>query len=858
MTSCPRGISQYRVVKSTSIKSCQAGILSLCLFGAAHPAAAEKPEKTYIFFSGKKSDTPKKYPFVSNVPPDLIDGTARAQLSKSAWEEEPERTAFDVFLGGTLKGTGIAQYTDSWVEIDNPKDVAEQLAGREVDGVLPLLSGRIEGERVIDGIGAIKADSKIFRLTITLDKKFFPGKEALEQQLAEPQKDFSLQQRIGAALSGSVDDGARGALSFLTLGSKGDFWGKADGALVQGGKSELNELTLSKIIGVTQSQAGFLRSPGQFFGQSLDYLGVRFKTSEDLVSNFNDLRGSAFDIFVPARSRVEFYRGQRLLSVQVFDFGVQTVDTSMFPPGSYDVDVVIREDSGNITRERRFFAKSGLLPIRSRPIFSFEGGVVRDGLNPDNDIPLHQSSVRFRAASAAQVEASLYGVDKTTLGSLGILGLYQDTILSSSVVRSNRQETGVQGSISGTLFGLGWNIYGSKSYSSRDFRGALPEDMEEDDKKVPSSIDPLPLRSPIAPSEFNLLPMRRRQGSASVQKQISDFVFRVSGTYTDSPYMKEARYGAGPSVDWRIISSPFLALTATASALRTNEGDNAQLLLSLRKDFKSWSSQSQLSVRREDDESRSRLTTYLTNDTRLPSGRGNRVSVGFEEERSSKETNDSRVVAGTWNHADSYLEGSSFVRDTRSNQTSQTSYGANAMAALNIAGLSGFAVSRPATNEAVFIAEIEADTAKGLFEVLVNSQVQDKIEPGERSVVGLPPYRSYKLAIRPSKEADLTDYENEVTSVTVFPGNVIRKVYKVKRVTIAIGRVADENGAPIGWERLKGAKGYVYTEEDGSFQAEIGAGDSLSIESSRRNCNVILPSVEKGEFFTDFGKVTCK
>lgn len=773
-------------------------------------------------------------------------------FTETEMEIEPEVTAFDVIRDEKLVATVLAKYGDGWLEIESPEDVIEELkvSPEGTSKVESALSGRIEGVRIVDGVGRFEADTDNFRIRIALDPAVLPEK-VTEELLPEPTDRLAFLQRFGVAASGDYDNEKSAAFNFQSRLSKGRFWGKYDTTSLSEGQDQVDELAAFGLIGSVQAGTGLQRTPGQTFAQSVDMLGLSLKTSEDIIQNQESLRGSRFQIFVPSRSRVEFYRDSRLLSVEILDFGLQEADTQSWPSGSYEVTAVIREESGGTVTDQRFFTKSGLLALTSRPIYSFNAGVLRDQYSL-LDTPVYQTGIRFRAADALELNSSVYGTDDIALASLGSIAIWQGLTFDTNISSSTKSELGLMANVSGEIYDFGWNVNWSRSFSNE----APPEVEILDDGDGDLDDDEEPTFIP-EPNQLDLLSAKRRSLNGVLSKNFDNVIVKISGNTNRSSF-QDKRYAVGPSLEWRIINSSDLALSFSLGAFRTDEGDKSEAYISLRKTFGKWSSQSQLSARRDPGHDDVRATSQLTYDARSNAGKGVRATLSNETGNSADDDSDVMTINGAaLEYGGDYMNGGGFLRDRRSSENDGTAYGVNARSAVLITDEPRISIARPVNYEAVYIAEVESDSSNTTFEVLVNDQVYEEIEPGSRAVIGLSPFRTYRFAIRPSKSSDVVSYDNSVKTMTVFPGNIIRQVWSAEKVTIALGRVVDQHGEPIATERIRGAKGYVFTEEDGSFQAEITGKEEFAIRSPRTQCGLTLPDMPIGEFFTDYGDVLC-
>ena len=164
------------------------------------------------------------------------------------------------------------------------------------------------------------------------------------------------------------------------------------------------------------------------FAKSLNFMGVRLATNQDLLFRDEQLQGSGIQIFLKQRALVEIYKEKEssgnVLYSRMLDFGTVEIDTRNFPQGSYDIEIVVRDGSAVISRETRPFIKTQDLPPRGKPILSFEAGEIRKDLNVEG-IPVVESTYRVRLADGLG-------------GSIGTAATSQDHITELSL--SHRKE----------------------------------------------------------------------------------------------------------------------------------------------------------------------------------------------------------------------------------------------------------------------------------------------------------------------------------------------------------------------------------------------------------------------------------
>lgn len=776
-------------------------------------------------------------------------------------EEWIETTIFDLYLSDRLVGSVVTEYTDNWFKISNPDDAVEQYTSLKNPGEMrKLFEGRVPKRRDIDGLGGVFYELDTFRIILEPEAdQLFAVDVSSGGRLPDPEDKFALNQRLRGAVSAEKGKDKNLAVNHRTLTSYGSIWGKLNGTGVKDEDYELTEASLSAIKWGMQHTGGFLETPGTLFANSADVVGFGMTTSEDILLDQDLLRGSKLEIFVPSRARVDFFRGDRILNSQILDFGLQEVDTSGFPEGSYSVDIVIREDSGAEIRERRFFTKSGLLSIRSKPILSFQAGYLRDQLDVFSDVPLFQAGVRARVLGPLQMSASMYGSEDFTIGSLGAVAVYRDIFMETSFASDDNGNLGYRTALSGYLGDLNLTVNFQETTGDED----VEFDEEEESDILFPPLEPFPTPTPVQEADKERLKNSINtltEKTSSISGNISWFIGRVRAVFSGNRTKnggRDARYAYGPSLEWTINNDAKRSWKLYAAVLDTDAGERIEARLNYRYSFDLYALDGQLSNRSDADDQDTSLRTSMTIDRKRLNDLGLRTRLTNEMRAKTGDSSENSMVNSIdANYANRFSRARGVVRDRRADDKESTTLSGDFESAFNMTA-EGISVNRPANQESILLVGIKSETTKSPIEILVNNQPRELIVPGEQAVIGLPPFKSYRVSIRPTEDADLVAYDTNSVAVTLFPGNIMRKTWSVDKVFIAIGRLIDQHGLPMEWRRIRGLTEYVVTENDGFFQAEITGRDELFVESGGKRCVLKFPDIERGEFFTSFGDVPC-
>jgi Mat/Ecp fimbriae outer membrane usher protein len=124
-------------------------------------------------------------------------------------------------------------------------------------------------------------------------------------------------------------------------------------------------------------------------------------------------------------------------------------------------------------------------------------------------------------------------------------------------------------------------------------------------------------------------------------------------------------------------------------------------------------------------------------------------------------------------------------------------------------------------SESAFLVRVEGDIdADASFNVLVNSSIRGQLNAGETLLIPVSPYYTYNVELKAVGET-LIDLESRVYRETMYPGNVVNLSWSSQVINIALGRLVDEQGEPLGNAVIQNVVGIAMTDDNGIFQAEI-------------------------------------
>ncbi|HET8611926.1 MAG TPA: TcfC E-set like domain-containing protein [Sphingomonas sp.] len=520
-------------------------------------------------------------------------------------------------------------------------------------------------------------------------------------------------------------------------------------------------------------------------------------------------------IVLPRDADVELRRQGVLVSVQHYQAGLQLIDTSSLPEGSYPVTIIARAQGSVILQEVRSFTKAAGLPLPGKTEFSVRAGFYAQdrfdiGLDQDNidqpffprigGKPVIGGRIARRIGKATGVELNLLSIDGKE---------YAEASLTT--FRGNLQ--GFITVAAGTDGSYGALVTGMTSIHDVRLSATL--------RRIHSTNN-----------DFDLADFRQGKYRAFVRSESSvlgsvDFPIwggsaSLSGSYTRSPGLPD-QYSASVRYTKAIVIAHHNTLLTAFAASSTND-TRIGFTLSLNFGLDS------------------RTTASVTGGAEVVPDSSGGTREGFSPILNATVSRRDRLLgadvvnqAGVSTDADSdrafvssdvasslgQLDVTAQYQRTR-NSGDLGSIFANGQTGFAIGGgLVKLGLAQP--GQAVILSDIgQADSiddqapANSGYRVRVDNQSADLIRPGHVSAVGVAPYEEYDVELEPE---NAPPYEIDIKShkVTMYPGNVVRLHYEATHSFSLFGQLVDGNGLPIRNARIKAGDDITVTGDQGYF-----------------------------------------
>lgn len=758
----------------------------------------------------------------------------------------PQKTIVDIWFAGERVGSTLAEYTPDTLRFINPQDVVNgipNVVNRNL--LLNHLTGELARNSEVactqlrtENCGKLDTefadiifDEARFRVDVFVhpDLLLVSGSTAT-RHLPDARADGpALVQNINAVVSQDSTGVQRHNLAGLTWVSHGmqrvfSQWSDSDG---QG--LTVQELAWQRDTHEHEYTAGLFQSRADALSLTRsEYLagggfGRSFKTRTDLEY----MRGTEITVFLPTRSQVEILKDNRLLSSRIYNAGNVRLDTSRLPAGAYDIDIRIRGIDGALRTLTRTFVKSNRMAPPGEPLYYVEGGQIvgqpwRDHFPSSLDAWQLRAGYQSRHSDVLAWNAGGAATDTHALLEGGASYLQPRYELSALLGMTTQ---GDYGNSASAALRAG---KGSITLYHRETRRTDPPTMLDyqliaaEDARVAVSLS---------------WPLLGGQALASAEKSRN----LAGDVETRSLRWLRTLAGLGPFT------------TTLASEIAESNGDVlAQLSLSISRSGRHFSGGGSLGAQHSE-------TAGIANDAFT----GN-AQVGWSDgdwrpediEASLHASGDDRSTVTGFDalHASQYgrlaFEGEKVdVSGGISGMRAAASYDTNFVARRD-----GIAFGGNELAPAAVILDLRGGDTRAEFDVLVDGQKMVAVRSGNRAVLPLSAYRTYRIQLL-DRGLAFVAFDDTPREVTLYPGTVETLAWDIRPIRVAIGRVrqpervcsetsetCEDMDVPVRNAVIQGAWGFGMTDEQGRFQVElVEETRTLSVTRGGHRCDVELP-----------------
>lgn len=776
----------------------------------------------------------------------------------------PRQILVDVYFGGSKVGEAMAIASPGRLHFVDPGKLLALLPQiipspellETLEGDLPTHSDLVCspgnqgqcGELSPETVGLI-FDEDRFRATLFFAPSIVRAVRPSEDiYLSPPKAPLSLTSSAGFAVSGSDSTSPSYNVQNRTIVSLRNARIRADSSYA----SHLG-LIVDDLVGEVDSRdlrysGGLFWAPGLDLTGNRRIAGVGIGTQFDTRADRDTLQGTPLVVFLQQPARVEMIVDNRLVTSRAYGPGNNILDTSELPSGSYPVLLRIREQDGAVREEQRFFVKNAQIAPVGQPLYFMYAGFLantrRDRLISLSDTFYYQVGTARRLNDSLAVDLSAVGAGRKNMVEAGawLVTRYGRMRVAGLVATSGDHAALLQLGSSG-LGRLNFNFDLRRVWSS-DGGPLIP---------LPATIDNF---GSTTPTGAQIGSGSYTQVSGSIGYALGAAYLSVVGSLRHDRGVR-GDYTIGPSLNWPIISrgGVQLALQADVQKTRTTTAGFIGFRVQLTKRALSVLGTVSHATRRTEGggpDDASRMIGSLT-------------AQYFHEARDRTQIAASAGIARNLDSSEVHANGTIYSRFGSARGDLLHPLGGKGGLQYGLTVQSGAAVNGNALavggrdiGESALVVSLDGERGRSAFEVLVNGQPRGRIAAGQSLPIFLPPYREYKVRIRPVGSASV-DYDTGAREITLYPGNVERMIWIARSFFTAFGQALRPDGRPVANAAVQSPSGIGETDDHGYFQIDVAAGDTLSFDSAATgSCQAAVGTPKTRKDLVALGKVVCR
>jgi len=763
----------------------------------------------------------------------------------------PVETLFDLYFQDRRIGAVPARLDDGRLTFLDPEGVVQSLPGVYPDLVTELLNQPLSANENLvclpgeqEGCGVLPSGStglivspENFRVDLFLGKEYLAsGTPRQYLMIGDPVSGPSVIHNIAASISASQTDSAsfqrgetfRYGVVSDTIASIGRTSAAARITADDFNGVQAQESYIQHYFDQTRAAAGLIQTEGSSSLAGFRMYGAEIASFSGRAQNLGQETGTPIDVVLPRAARVEIYRDGTLLSAMQYNAGLQQLDTSRLPLGSYQIRIVAVDASGVVLDEVRTFTRAGDLPPRGETVYSVKAGVRAEdnfGSFGDDDpssevFPRSTQEAVFTATASRRIsESASATIGITSVGEdlfpEGEVQWYRGLFRTSAAIAIGPDgqysaSTGVNfqaGPVSGALSARksqGAKISDTDLFDARAYRPFLQsEESAYGSLQSRAWGGNIGLRALYSKSEFSK--ERYALGvnySRSLKKTFFGNGFLIAEALTSDT---ETRFGIRLSFQSKVGQSGTVNAMAGGDVFLPKEGSGV----------------------RDGAFPAARLgysNGGLLGDATYAGSVGAGVSGGDASALASASIGSNAGLADVSVGLNKIRDSEAAEAFLTGNLQSGFVYGDNELKL----GSAGF-------GDAAVLLNIDAagtgEKEKGRFRVLVDNQQTGIARVGSTASLPVPAFTRTVIGLTPI-EAPAFDIDLTPREVPLFPGNVVRLDWKAVYVTSAFGRLLDHQDIPIANAVVSSENGdQAITSDLGYFSITSPLGGKLAVRN---------------------------
>lgn len=764
---------------------------------------------------------------------------------------EPQLTAVDVFYGGRLLLTTIAEYTPTSVRFLKPEQVVSAISNvRDPAALTEYLATtqdsnsdklcKYEGQplcgKLMPETAGVIFDVQRFRVSLFVNPSLLDAAQRDDPRyLTPPENDrLTLVQNFSALATGNDQGSDQFTLFGITRAGRMGHYAFADWVSTDQQGLSFDQVGYRHGLVDHEITAGlFEPTTDALRGLRRDLLlGGSVMTSIKRRQDLASIIASPIDLFLALPARVDIFRDGRLVASRFYDAGNQLIDTSTLPTGAYPITLVITDETGVSETREEFFIKSTLLPPPGSPQWFVEAGEVRvrsieETLAESVDNTLVRSGYRWRQYDWLGLGVAAAATENEFVGEVSSNYFVSALELGSELFASS------QGS-------WGWGLRGSSRIEKATISASAQRNHVQD------SAD-------YATNDYALISPDRWLYSVQASRAVRDNGLLIASY---SRIGSEA-IGSSRSASLRYIHNLPLprgqGLALSAEVADINDDKRVVLSAQWRALSTHWTHTAGVdwvnSDLPENDGFTGRAGTRWRDQDRFVDD----IELGV----SARLNDDDRNLNIDGTHASQFGRARAQVAMNDNDFGTSRQYLAGFDSSLVVDDQRKISVGGLPPGEAATVIDL-TDADGTLVDIHVDGQRKQSVRGGYRVPVVLPAYDQYRLSLR-DRGTTLLSLDNSPRNIALYPGEAESVNYTIERINIIVSRLyyMREVCSDVTSEcykipqilagvRVKGLKGLTFTDQEGYFQGEIPADTAtLQADIDGQPCQIDVSGLEE-------------
>lgn len=552
---------------------------------------------------------------------------------------------------------------------------------------------------------------------------------------------------------------------------------------------------------------------------SIDLIGLSLGHSTRTRLDLDAAFGSPLVVYLPRRSTVQLLVDDRVRSVQRYAAGNQTLDTRALPSGTYEVEIRIDDPVTGQRVERELYTRSARMPPHGeRPLALSVGALIET--SDEATLP-SASGQGFAALSGStrlgrqsSITLGAAHVGSLDLGHVDYLRFGKHATLQASLA------AGTANTISGFLRASTSLRRLTLAVDARSFRSSI--DRHEDAalaRLITADRDQISASATVQAGHHSF------GARASLQRDADDTgVWRQRERLTLDwrwPFVSTAVWRGYLQGDLSLDEEQLSGGLRLRLGARPRSGTDLSLSAQLRQSGSGTIDETiDVGATRTFDDLggwNSRWTSRLALDAE-------RTTVDTDLDLESDHVG--AALSAEWSPDSEHGPGSSVVGSLRAGIGVDTEGWATSGAPRVNAGVLLSTVGTPETGE---------------LDVLVNGARVATVAVGDATLIGLSPYRAYRIDVLP-RSLLVVEGEGLGETFTLLPGNVHRIAPEIYREALLVGVLTDDTDAILGDVSIERGELRYPVDAAGVFQVPARPGETLTVlRGDRPHCRLQVP-----------------